>query len=146
MIYPKLFLSTLILLVMGVSVNAQDVFGKWKTVDDITGEVKSIVEIYEVKGKVYGKVSEILDPKAPKNPTCDECTGKDKGKPILGLEFIKGLEKDGDEYSGGKILDPENGKLYKCYITLEEDDKLKVRGYIGFALLGRTQYWYRVNP
>ena len=63
----------------------------------------------------------------------------------MGMIVIKGLKKDGDEYNGGKILDPNNGKLYKCYIELEEDDKLKVRGYIGLALLGRTQYWYRVD-
>jgi uncharacterized protein (DUF2147 family) len=63
----------------------------------------------------------------------------------MGLIFIKGLTKDGEEYSGGKILDPKNGKLYKCYITLEGNDKLKVRGYIGISLLGRTQYWKRVK-
>jgi len=61
------------------------------------------------------------------------------------LTVIKGLKKDGDEYNSGKILDPKNGKIYKCFITLESKDKLKVRGYIGFALLGRTQYWYRVK-
>ena len=127
------------------SVSAQDVFGMWKTIDDVSGEAKSIVEVYEEDGKVYGKVVKILDPTAPQNPICDECTGDDKDQPIVGLKFIKGLTKDGDEYNGGKILDPENGKLYKCYITLEHADKLKVRGYIGFALFGRTQYWYRAE-
>jgi len=126
------------------TLSAQDVFGKWKTIDDATGEAKSYVEIYEDNGKVYGKIVELINPKK-ENPICDQCCCEDKDQPILGLQFIKGLEKDGDEYNGGKILDPDNGKLYKCYITLEEDNKLKVRGYIGFSLLGRTQYWYRAE-
>lgn len=134
-----------VLLTVVGSASAQSVLGIWKTVDDVSGEVKSLVEIYERDGRVFGSVKEILDPTAPKNPLCDQCTGSDKDKPILGLEFIKGLEKDGDEYNGGQILDPENGKLYKCYIELDSPNKLKVRGYIGIALLGRTQYWYRQN-
>ncbi|MEL6811244.1 MAG: DUF2147 domain-containing protein [Bacteroidota bacterium] len=123
---------------------SQDVFGKWKTVDDNSGEARSIVEIYEEDGKVYGKIIDLINPKE-ENPICDQCSGEDKDQPVIGLKFIKGLTKDGDEYNGGKILDPENGKLYKCYITLEDRDTLKVRGYIGFSLLGRTQYWYRVK-
>ncbi len=82
---------------------------------------------------------------ADKNRVCEKCPDVDKGKQILGLTVIKGLIKDGDEYSNGKILDPKSGKLYKCYITLEEKDKLKVRGYIGFSLLGRSQFWIRVK-
>lgn len=127
-----------------LTLQAQDVFGKWKTIDDTSGEAKSIVEIYEEEGKVYGKIIELINPKK-ENPKCNNCPGADKDKPLIGLEFMKGLEKDGDEYNSGKILDPLNGKLYKCYITLDEKDVLKVRGYIGFSLLGRTQYWYRVK-
>jgi uncharacterized protein (DUF2147 family) len=124
--------------------SAQSVIGKWKTVDDKTGVTKSVVEIYEQNGKIYGKVVQILK-KDRQNAVCDYCEGEDKGKPILGLVIIRGLEKDGDEYNNGKVLDPENGKFYKCYIELEEPNKLKVRGYVGFSLLGRTQYWYRTN-
>lgn len=126
------------------SVSAQGVLGKWKTIDDNTGEAKSIVEIYEQDGKVYGKISEILN-KDRADAICTECEGADKDKPIQGLVIIRGLEKDGDEYNGGKILDPESGTLYKCYIELEETNKLKVRGYVGFSLLGRTQYWLRAE-
>jgi len=59
--------------------------------------------------------------------------------------IVRGLSKDGDEWTDGKILDPKNGKLYKCYISLENENKLKLRGYIGFSLIGRTEYWYRVG-
>ncbi|MEI7509686.1 MAG: DUF2147 domain-containing protein [Flavobacterium sp.] len=123
---------------------SQSVIGKWKTVDDESGKEKGIVEIYEKDGKIYGKIIEILEVEH-RAKKCTLCEGSDKNKPILGMTFIKGLTKDGNEYNGGKILDPKNGKLYKCYITLEGKDKLKVRGYIGISLLGRTQYWYRVK-
>lgn len=122
----------------------QTVVGKWKTIDDETGKAKSIVEIYEKSGKIYGKVIEILDLEH-KNNVCKDCAGEDKNKPILGLVIIKGLKKEGDDYTNGKILDPKNGKMYKCFITLESKDKLKVRGFIGFSLFGRTQYWSRVK-
>ena len=123
---------------------SQSIFGKWKTIDDETGKERSIVSIYEVNGKVYGKVIEILEPTL-KDKKCALCSGVDKDKPVLGLTIIKGLSKDDDEYNGGKILDPKNGKLYKCSITLDGADKLKIRGYIGVSMFGRTQYWQRVK-
>jgi len=140
----KLFLTMTLVAATVLTAVAQDVTGKWKTIDDETGDAKSIVEIYKDNGKIYGKVVEILTP-GKKDATCVDCPGADNGKPIMGLVIIKGLEKDGDEYNDGKILDPNSGKLYKCYIELESKDKLKVRGYIGFSLLGRTQYWHRVK-
>lgn len=122
---------------------SQSVIGKWKTVDDETGKEKGIVEIYEKDGKIYGRIIEILEVEH-RYKKCTLCQGFDKDKPIMGLIFIKGLTKDGAEYNGGKILDPKNGKLYKCYINLIGNDKLKVRGYIGISLFGRTQYWKRI--
>ena len=120
------------------------VIGKWKTIDDETGKAKSIVEVYETSGKIYGKVVEILE-EENKNRVCENCSGEDKNKPILGMIVIKGLSKVGTEYKKGKILDPKNGKLYQCFITLDGNDKLKVRGFIGISLFGRTQYWYRIK-
>ncbi len=142
--FKNIILSIFVIVFAMNAALAQDVFGKWKTVDDNTGEVKSIVEIYKKDGKIFGKVLEILN-KEHKNDVCKDCPGELKNTPIEGLVIIKNLEKDGDEYNDGTIMDPENGKEYKCYIMLEENDKLKVRGYIGFAALGRTQYWYRVE-
>lgn len=121
--------------------------GKWKTVDDSSGKAKSYVEIWEEGGKVYGKITALLDqPPDDLDPKCTKCEGEDKDKRVIGMTIIKGLKKDGDEYSGGKILDPDNGKLYKCYIAVQDGGKkLKVRGYVGFALLGRTQYWLKAE-
>lgn len=124
--------------------NAQTVLGKWKTFDDKTGEAKSIVEITERNGKIYGKVIELLNP-AMKDVKCKDCPGADKDKPVLGIEVLKGLSKDGDKYTDGKILDPSSGKTYKCTVTLDGANKLNVRGYVGFAALGRTQTWQRVQ-
>lgn len=137
------FILTLFLFAT-INLFAQDVTGKWKTIDDESGDAKSIVEIYKKDGKIYGKIIDLINPKK-ENAKCTECPGKDKNKPLTGLVIIRGLEKDGDEYNDGKILDPISGKLYKCYIALENPDLLKVRGYIGFALLGRTQYWSRLD-
>jgi len=129
---------------MTFNVQSQSVLGKWKTIDDETGQAKSIVEVYERSGKVYGKIVEILNPEK-RNAVCSKCTGADKNAPILGLIIIKGLIKDGDEYNGGKILDPLKGEEYKCLIELDGKDKLKVRGFIGVSIFGRTQYWFRVK-
>lgn len=138
----KKHLLTLFVLTITFSINAQTIFGKWENRDEVTDKVDSIIEVYEKDGKAYAKIIEILDT-IHKNDVCVKCKGKQKDKPILGMHILNGLKKDGDEWSGGKILDPKNGKKYKCYIKLENANKLKIRGYIGFAAFGRTAYWYR---
>ena len=134
----------LIILTTSLSINSQTIFGKWHSTNDDTGEVDSVVEIYKKDGKAFAKIIEIKDPERQK-AVCTECKGRNKNKPILGLEILTGLEKDDDEWSGGKILDPRNGKVYKCFIKLEGADKLKIRGYIGFSLIGKTKYWKRAK-
>jgi uncharacterized protein (DUF2147 family) len=123
---------------------SQTIFGKWKTIDDVTGKEKGIVEIFEHKGKVYGKVIEILDPDK-KHLKCEKCEGEDKNKPILGLTVIKGLIKKEGNYEGGKVIDTKTGQTYHCKITLDGKDKLIIRGYIGITLFGRSQTWIRVK-
>lgn len=141
----KNILTTIVLiLAVSISAQAQSIVGKWKTIDDNTKKEKSIVEIYEKDGKYYGQVKKLLNPSKP-NPKCDNCVGDEKGKPIEGLVIIKGLEKKGSEYTGGKITDPESGKEYKCTVKLNGVDKLDVRGYVGISLIGRTQTWQRAN-
>ncbi|MFK7832473.1 MAG: DUF2147 domain-containing protein [Winogradskyella sp.] len=127
----------------GYAVSAQSIFGTWKTIDDETGEEKSIVEIYEVDGKVYGKIIKLLNPKK-KNSKCTECEDENKDQPILGMVIIDGLTKDDDVYEDGSILNPSNGKEYSCRLKLEDNpDTLEVRGYIAFFY--KTQYWKRVK-
>jgi uncharacterized protein (DUF2147 family) len=120
--------------------------GKWKTVDDRTGKARSVVEIYEEGGKLAGKIDKLIDPELKKisDPKCVSCTGDLKDKPIVGLRILWDLKQDGNEWTGGKVLDPESGKSYRCLVAVEDGGKkLKVRGFIGFSLIGRTQYWQR---
>lgn len=139
------YFFTIIFVLSFTFINAQNsILGKWKTIDDETGKPRSIVEIYEKSGKIFGKIIEILAAE-DRNRVCENCTGIDKNVPILGMVIIRGLSKDGNEYNNGKIIDPQNGKTYKCLLSLENKDKLKVRGYIGFSMIGRSQYWLRAK-
>lgn len=140
----KQVLSLGVCLCLSSSTWGQSPVGTWKTIDDVEKRAKSILEVYEVNGKLHGKIVKVFpEPGEDPDPVCDMCPGDKKGKKMVGMEIMWDLEKDGSAWEDGKIMDPENGKVYDCYIELESDDKLKVRGYIGFSLLGRTQYWYR---
>lgn len=117
------------------------IVGEWYTVDDKTGETLSVVKIYKAEnGKYYGKIIEMLVP-GTENELCTACKGEDQNKRILGMVIIRDMvEKDG-VLSGGKVLDPDNGKFYygKIYI---ENGKLALRGSLDkWGALGRTQFW-----
>jgi uncharacterized protein (DUF2147 family) len=126
---------------LSLTANGQTIIGKWETFDDKTNEKKGIIEIYKKDALYVAKVVEIFG--GPKNATCQNCKGVNKDKPIIGLVFIQNIEKNGDAYTGGTILDPESGVMYKCYLKLIANNKLKVRGFVGFSIFGRTQYWLR---
>ncbi len=127
-----------------ITLQSQTIFGKWNSKNDDTGKIDSIIEVYEKDGKAFAKIVEVKDP-SRQDAVCTECEGENKGKRILGLNILTGLEKDDDEWSGGNILDPRNGKVYKCYIELEKPNKLKIRGYLGISLFGKTAYWERAE-
>lgn len=127
--------------------DSKSVTGKWKTIDDETGKPKSIVEIYQEGDTLKGRIADLIDPSEP-NPLCKECPGDKKDKPIRGLEIMWGLkEKEpGEEWGDGEILDPKKGKTYRCRLRLKDNGgKLEVRGFIGFALIGRSQTWLRAE-
>ncbi|OLL32039.1 hypothetical protein BTH42_08780 [Burkholderia sp. SRS-W-2-2016] len=119
--------------------------GTWQTIDDHTGQPKALVQItQDGNGELSGKVIKGLSPNDRPDRRCTECTDSRKDQPILGMTIIDNMKKDGDAWDHGQILDPENGKLYKCKMHLEDaGNKLVVRGYIGVALLGRSQTWVR---
>jgi uncharacterized protein (DUF2147 family) len=120
------------------------VLGRWKTIDDRTGETKSIVELFELDGKVHGRILKIFPkPEQDQDPVCEKCPLQDSRHKmkIIGMEILKDLKPSGSEYDDGNILDPEVGKVYRCKIWLEQSD-LKVRGYWG--PFWRTQTWKRV--
>ncbi|WP_206952595.1 DUF2147 domain-containing protein [Trinickia acidisoli] len=119
--------------------------GVWQTIDDNTHQPKALVQIAQNDdGTLSGKVIKGLDPHDKPGKLCTACTDERKDKPVLGMTIIKSMKHDGDKWDGGNILDPENGKVYKCNMHLEDGgQKLIVRGYIGFSLLGRSQTWLR---
>ena len=119
--------------------------GAWKTIDDETGKPKAVVRITEEGGVLTGKIEKLFRPAdQDQNPKCTSCEGARKDQPIIGMTILSGLKKDGDEYTGGQILDPEDGKTYKSKATLKDNGaKLEVRGYVGAPMFGRTQTWQR---
>lgn len=137
------FISAILFFILfHVSLQAQLV-GLWRTVGDIDKTEKSIIEIYEHEGKLFGKVIKLLP--AATHTICEKCPGDLKGKPITGMVILRDLTQTNKGAENGRVLDPSSGKTYQCYIELEEADVLKLRGYIGSPAFGRTQYWYRVK-
>ena len=118
--------------------------GLWKNIDDETKQPKALIRIVEQGGALMGRIEKILT--AQTDAVCEKCTDDRKGKPVQGMTILTGLKKDGEEWTGGEILDPNNGKVYKAKVKLAEGGrKLDVRGFVGFAALGRTQTWVREN-
>ncbi len=139
---------SIVLLLVFISLTeaySQDIHGKWKTIDDASGKERSVVEIFERDARTFGKVIKIF-PQAgdDPDPVCDECDEADPRhkKKIIGMEIITSMVKAGSQYTDGEILDPENGRVYRCKIWLEGDE-LKVRGYWGPFY--RTQTWKRAD-
>ena len=139
----KNFVFLLLIMFFAQSIFSQSIFGVWKTIDDETGDPKSYVKIYEKNGKAFGRVVKLLP--AATTDVCIDCPGDKKGKSLYDIDIIWDMEQDGDVWDDGEIVDPANGKVYSCKISLDGNDKLDVRGYFGFSLFGRTQTWYRVE-
>lgn len=134
-----------LLLASGAIAQTAGPVGLWKTIDDASGKPKSLVRISEANGELSGKIEKLFRAAGEEqNPVCDKCEGAKKDQPLIGMTILEGLKPDGADYSGGTVLDPKNGKIYKSKLTLVDDGKkLNLRGYIGMPLLGRTQTWVR---
>ncbi len=141
------------ILVFNGTVKAQgEINGLWKTVSDEgddKGKAKSHMEIFEKDGVYFGKVNRLL--LKPQDTLCTKCVGDLKDKPVVGMIIFQDMKKTGKiddalgvEFAGGTIMDPDNGKTYKCKMWAK-GDVLTVRGFIGIPTLGRSQQWYRVN-
>lgn len=138
----KRILFFAVTLLFSVTLFAQNpLLGEWITVDDATGEQKSIVRIYQAdNGKYYGTIIQLLDENG-ETAVCTECMGEDHNKPIVGLTIIRDMQLKDNELRGGKVLDPDNGKFYYAKVYLK-DGKLILRGSLDKAgLLGRSQTW-----
>lgn len=140
-------ISIITLFLFTFSAWSQDpVLGQWHTIDDDTGEVKSVVTLSMAEnGTMVGVITEVLK-KNPGDGLCHECEDEFKDQPIKGMQFIWGFKKTAiGEWEGGRLLDPESGDIYSGNITITEDPtKLDVRGYVGISLFGRSQTWNKV--
>ena len=131
-------------LVLQTGAMAQTISGKWKTIDDETGNEKSVVQIWKsADGFFYGKIMSLVDPEK-QDSKCTACEKNDSryNKKVIGMTIITKMKKDGKEWVDGTILDPNNGKIYDCKIWIEGEN-LKLRGYIGPFY--RTQTWIPVK-
>jgi len=146
--FPIVALALIIAPWCAPSASAQQTpVGTWRQFDDRKGDLRSIIRIDIVDGQIVGSiVRTFLRPGEPENPVCDKCPGEFKDKPIVGLRFLWGLKGAGRAWDGGRVLDPDDGKIYRVKLRLSEDGKtLDVRGFIGISLLGRTQKWVRAE-
>jgi uncharacterized protein (DUF2147 family) len=121
---------------------ADSPIGLWRTIDDETKQAKALIRVLEQGGTLVGRIERILVGAA--DAVCEQCTDHRKGQPVQGMTILTGLRRDGDAWSGGEILDPKNGKVYKAKLSLADGGrKLDVRGFVGVAAFGRTQTWLR---
>ncbi|MGV3637963.1 MAG: DUF2147 domain-containing protein [Flavobacteriales bacterium] len=128
-----------LILLLASDLYAQDITGRWVTIDDNTGKRRSVVEITVKDGRATGRIVDIHDANE-RYKTCEACSDDRKGKKVLGMEIIRNMVKDGDAWANGTIMDPDNGKVYDCKLWVE-DGRLQVRGYLAFFF--RTQTWVR---
>ena len=128
--------------VFAVSLNGT----QWQTIDDKTGEKKAVMQLTESGGKVTGKILKVLD-KEKAYALCTKCPGSLKNKPVEGLQILSGFKADGNnQWSDGKLVDPESGKTYSGKLTLSDNGQsLKLRGFVGTPVFGRSQTWQRIK-
>lgn len=138
-------ITTSLLLVLTLFAHAQTVEGKWITFHEETGSPLSLIEIIKSGNSIEGRVTEIyLETFQGDDPTCSKCPGDRKNMKVINMNFLWGFNKDGDDLSKGKILDPQNGQVYTAKVWFEDNNTIKVRGYGGmFDLFYRTQTWKR---
>lgn len=141
-----IFVVWLVLPSLGHAVEGDDILGQWVTED---GDCR--VEIVKKGDRYFGKIAAIKPP----NYLPGEISGMDgkprldldnhdeslRSRPLVGIELMKEFRFHSDEWVGGKIYDPKNGKTYDCEMSLAGDGRLNVRGYVGVSLFGRTTVW-----
>ena len=128
----------------GVVAADPPVVGRWQTVDDKSGKPRSVVKTWLKDRKLFGLIEQLNEPGGDPDAKCTKCKGDKKDQRIAGMTILWDLTQDGDEWTGGKILDPDSGDIYKCKVKAS-GDKLEVRGFLGIALIGRTQTWRRAQ-
>jgi uncharacterized protein (DUF2147 family) len=148
LLLQKLIVIGAVVLAAGLPVRAADptAVGLWEHIDENTGKPGGWFKIVEKNGIYEGTFAKIFHkPGDDPNWVCSKCEGAEKGAPVLGLALIKGMKRNGLAYESGTIMDPRDGTVYRALMNLSPDgQKLEVRGYLGFALFGKSQVWTRL--
>ena len=131
----------------GLPPEARAYLGDWTVIDDDSGEAQAVVRLTERGGKVEGRIVRVLPTAEYPSPsfTCGDCEGEYRGADLRRIRLIRDMEWKGDEFAGGRIVDPQNDKTYRATLKLDGRDRLRVRGFIGVRALGRTQVWRRAR-
>ncbi len=122
--------------------------GLWRTIDDKTGQQKSVVRISLSGGKLYGTIVKVSPGENMTGDVCTGCKGRYKDKSLVGVTIMQGLTQDSSnpsQWSGGSITDPKDGKSYRCLVNYTSNGQIEVRGYVGVSMFGRSQTWYRIK-
>lgn len=138
----KYLFALVLMLCCSISYTQEDVEGVWIAIDDRDNEPSSHIKIEVVDGVLTGTVVKLFD--VEPDVLCTNCKGDKKDKPVLGMEIIYNMKEDNGIWKGGRVMDPEDGKVYKCKLFLEDDNTMSCRGYVGIPALGRTQKWHRL--
>ncbi len=118
--------------------------GTWHTISDLDGKPRGIITLRVTDGVLSGTIAGTLVAGEQPGKVCDKCTDERRGQPLVGMVILRGLRWDGTAWTGGDILDPDTGKVYRATVRLSDDGReLTLRGYVGIALLGRSQRWVR---
>ena len=137
--HKLIFLS--VLMIFSFQTYSQSALGIWKNIED--DELQSHIEIFESEGKVHARVIELFP--NSKVTHCKKCKGDDKGASLKDILIIEDMKYEDGKWVDGDILDPNKGKTYSCQMELDGDNTLKIRGYLGKPMFGKTFYWYRVE-
>jgi uncharacterized protein (DUF2147 family) len=143
---PRFFMTLILCAAAALAADSRPTpVGTWRVIGDESGEAEALISISERDGRYEGTIVVVFPrPGIDPDAVCDLCTGKRRNQPVRGLTILTGMRQDKDEYTGGEILDPETGDIYRCKMWLSDDNrKLHVRGFIGISLIGRTQTWLR---
>lgn len=117
--------------------------GRWRTIDDRTGEPRAVIRLWLEHDRLHGRIEHVYPrPGESPDPVCTRCTGARRGGKVIGMVVVWDHRLERDRWAGGRVLDPEMGKDYPGRLWLEGPDRLKVRGYWG--PFHRTQTWHRI--